>query len=488
MAKSGILGQSKPAATTNTILYKAPIDKSASAVLTIANDGTGAAYDVALKDYDQNLTMDASTYLFHEGDVITNHRFTLDQNFTTSTPISPGDTITSADAEKKAKFHGFYIPEFTTINVKAIDLTIITTESQSGDFNLGDTITKGSAPNTTTAVLYDTYVSGSNRILIVGPRTLNGTGTEFAAADALASSSGGSTTISTGGVAGSATNEFVFSTDASTYGFYHRTLSDFLLTFTADRAYRFDVSDSSMASKVLKLSSTVNGEYGPDNDAAATGDNGVEYTDGKTTNGTAGSSGAYVQYDFSVGTPPSVLYWYEGTTGGNAGAAYGGDDRGISIGTSFFYNQIYVYDIEGTWTNTDTFTVGENSYQLTGQTSGKWGVVRDYTSTALKIILGPGSSDFAGSDVILDSPLKAGAARSFATISSIATATTALEDKHYIAKDVTNGNNEIDRITSLVIAPGQRLIVESATQNNVFSLVGFEDNSTELTVRNYARS
>ena len=85
MAKSGILGQSKPAATTNTILYKAPIDKSASAVLTIANDGTGAAYDIALKDYDQNLTMDASTYLFHEGDVVTNHRFTLDQNFTTST-------------------------------------------------------------------------------------------------------------------------------------------------------------------------------------------------------------------------------------------------------------------------------------------------------------------------------------------------------------------------------------------------------------------
>ena len=488
MAKSGILGQSKPAATTNTILYKAPIDKSASAVLTIANDGTGAAYDVALKDYDQDLTMDASTYLFHEGDVVTNHRFTLDQNFTTSTPISPGDTITSADAEKKAKFHGFYIPEFTTINVKTEDLTIITTESQSGDFNLGDTISKGTSPDDTTAILYDTYISGSNRILIVGPRTINGSGTAFAAGDSLNSSSGGSTTISTGGI-GSATNEFIFSNDASTYGFYHRTLGDFLLTFTADRAYRFDVSDSSMSGRLLKLSSTVNGEYGPDNDFTATGDNGTEYTDGKTTNGTAGSSGAYVQYDFSVGTPPSVLYWYDGDTTANAGAAYGGDDRGISIGTNFFYDQIYVYDLEGTWTNvTDTFTVGENSYQLTAQTSGKWGVVRDYTGTSLKVILGPGSSDFAGSDVILDSPLLAGAARSFATISSIATATTALEGKHYIAKDVTNSANNTDKITSLVVAPGQRVIVESATQNNVFSLVGFEDNSTELTVRNYARS
>jgi hypothetical protein len=488
MAKSGILGQSKPAATTNTILYKAPIDKSASAVLTIANDGTGAAYDVALKDYDQNLVMDANTYLFHEGDVVTSHRFTLDQSLNTSSAITPGDSITSVDAEKKAKFHGFYIPEFTTINVKTADLTIITTESQSGDFNLGDVITKGTSPNATTAVLFDTYTSGGNRILIVGARTLNGTGTEFADGDSLSSASGGSTTVSTGGVAGSATNEFIFSSDASTYGFYSRVLSDFLLTFTADRAYRFDVSDSSMSGRSLKISATVNGEYGPDNDFTATGDNGVEYTDGKTTNGTAGSSGAYVQYNFAIGTPPAVLYWYDGDTTANGGVAYGGDDRGISIGTNFFYNEIYVYDIEGTWTNTDTFLVGDNSYQLTGQTSGKWGVVRDFTSTALKVILGPGSSDFAGSDVILDSPLKAGAARSFATISSITTATTALEDSNYIGKDVTNAANNIDKITSLVIAPGQRLIVESATQNNIFSLVGFEDNSTELTVRNYARS
>ena len=30
------------------------------------------------------------------------------------------------------------------------------------------------------------------------------------------------------------------------------------------------------------------------------GDAGVEYTTGKTTNGTAGSSGAYVQFDFSA--------------------------------------------------------------------------------------------------------------------------------------------------------------------------------------------
>ena len=55
--KSRTFAQSKPAGTTNTLLYSAPIDKSASAVLTIANDGTGSTYDVAIKDYDQKLVV-----------------------------------------------------------------------------------------------------------------------------------------------------------------------------------------------------------------------------------------------------------------------------------------------------------------------------------------------------------------------------------------------------------------------------------------------
>ena len=49
--------------------------------------------------------------------------------------------------------------------------------------------------------------------------------------------------------------------------------------------------------EICKLSDTVNGEFGPDGDG--TSDDGTEYTTGKTTNGTAGSAGAYVQYDFS---------------------------------------------------------------------------------------------------------------------------------------------------------------------------------------------
>ena len=65
MADQGLLAQSKPAGTTNTLLYAAPTGVSASTVLTIANDGTGAAYDVGIKDYDQKLVLDNSTYKLH---------------------------------------------------------------------------------------------------------------------------------------------------------------------------------------------------------------------------------------------------------------------------------------------------------------------------------------------------------------------------------------------------------------------------------------
>ena len=45
MATQGLLAQLKPTANTDTILYEGPVDSSASTQLTIANDGTGSAYD-----------------------------------------------------------------------------------------------------------------------------------------------------------------------------------------------------------------------------------------------------------------------------------------------------------------------------------------------------------------------------------------------------------------------------------------------------------
>ena len=58
------------------------------------------------------------------------------------------------------------------------------------------------------------------------------------------------------------------------------------IKFNPGIIYRFDVSDSGIASHPFKLSTTSDGSH----------NSGSEYTTGKTTNGTQGSSGAYIQY------------------------------------------------------------------------------------------------------------------------------------------------------------------------------------------------
>ena len=212
-----------------------------------------------------------------------------------------------------------------------------------------------------------------------------------------------------------------------------------------------------------------------------------EYTTGKTTNGTAGNAGAYVQYDWSANaSPPTSMYFYEGTTGTAANSSYGGSDRLITISATYEYTSFWVYDIVGTWTNsTDTFTFNGVTYTVTAQTAGPYGYVRDYTGSQCKVIKGINSIDFATSHTFLDNPKLGTATRTSCTISSITTATTAVEDKHWIAVGVALGNNAIAKINQLVIGPGERLVVKNATANNVATLVGFEDASTAFTTRNF---
>ena len=326
MADQGLLGQSKPAGTTNTVLYSAPIDQSASAVLTIANDGTGAAYDVAIKDYDQKLTLDASTYKLHKGDVITGYRFALGTPFPASASLAAGTLLTADDKESTAKFESFYIPAFTEIDVRTRAIRIVTVESTSGTFAVGETFSTGTAPNATTAVVYGVIAGQGSVSIYIGPSTINGSGAEFADGDSVSSTGGATGTISTGGI-GTASNEFTLQTSGGTESMYID--NDVVgsggqdLTIFGDRAYRFDVSDSTMSGRDFKLSTTINGEWGPDG-TAGNSDDGAEYTTGKTTNGTAGSSGAYVQYDLSANSSPAASYYfYDGGTGTASNSGFG---------------------------------------------------------------------------------------------------------------------------------------------------------------------
>jgi hypothetical protein len=482
MAKTGLLAQSKPAANTNTVLYKAPIGQSASAVLTVANDGTGSAYSAAVKDWDQKLTLDASNYLLHPGDVITAYRIEVDTNMTANSGFTSGVAITTEDEEKVFQFESFYVPAFTEIFVKDVALRTVTIESVTGNFEVGQVLTTGTAPDDTEATVFAVNDTGASTILYIGPSTINGSGAEFSDGDIVATSFGGSATISTGGIA-AAVQAFVFSTTTAN-GVYDYFLNG--LEVFSDRAYRFDVSDSSMTGRDFKLSITANGEWGPDGvfGSGTPIDDGTEYTTNKTSNGTAGSSGAYLQYDLAGTGITGSLYFYDGGTGTAGNSIYGGTSRVLSTSNQYTYTGIYIYNLNGSLvTNTDTFTLNEVTYTITGETVGAYGYVRSYSGTELRVCLGAGSANFAGTNTFRDNPISQTATRNTATVSAVVAGSSDLDAESYIIIGKTNGANNIDRTTSLVLGPGQKLVVNSVTQNNVFNLVGFEDVSTSFTTR-----
>jgi hypothetical protein len=75
---AGKLASVKPAATTNTFLYRAPITSATSAVLNVVNQSaSGASYRAALRDYDQVLTLDSSNYKFRRGNVVSTYVISL---------------------------------------------------------------------------------------------------------------------------------------------------------------------------------------------------------------------------------------------------------------------------------------------------------------------------------------------------------------------------------------------------------------------------
>ena len=482
MAKQGILAKSKPSGATNTLLYSAPIDSSASTVLTVNEQGgSGTTYDVALKNYDQKMTLGSSNYLLHEGDVVTGYRVTLNTPLPASAGLNAGTLLTSTSGEETFKFESFYLPAFTEVVVKVKAIRALTLESTSGTFAVGETFSTGTAPNATTATIFAAAEGSGTYTVYIGPSTINGSGAEFAAGDSVSSSGSATGTISTGGI-GAAVNEFTFTESGGTEDLYLGTV----LTVFSDRVYRFNVADSSLSGLDFSLSTVVNGEWGPDG-TAGNSDDGTEYTTGRTTNGTAGSSGAYIQYDFTQDTNLSGnLYVYEGTTGTAGNSAYGGSDRFLTVSNAFVYSELYVYDITGTWTNsTDSFLFNGVTYTVTAQTAGAYGFIRSYSGTTAYVIKGTGSADFTTSSTFQDNPKLAGAARTAVTVSSIDVASTAVETQEYLRKDNTLAADSTEEIKSLVIGPGERLIVECAAAEANFVLIGFEDASTAFTPRTY---
>lgn len=469
---TGKLASAKPAAATNVALYRAPIDSSASGVLNMVSDGTAANVRVGVKKYDLECTVDASTYLLHRGDVITNRTFTFDQLIPTLTDqtdtFTPGQLVTSDDGEKSFRWESYYVPPTTDFYVRKVTLTSYTLENQTGDYVIGETVTNGTA----SGVIYD-IIPGSfgGSTLYMGPLS----GGTWAEGDTI---TGASATgdVSVGGI-GVGRAELVFS-DSGAGGAYALRRSD-RLTLLLDRTYRFYVSDASMSGVDFALSTTINGTYGID-ETAGTSDDGQEYTVGKTTNGTAGSAGAYVQYDLSQNGGGDASYYYFDLNDGTLG----GGDQVLNLSTEYSYGTVYVYDVKGNWTNSsDSITLGQTTFTLTSNAGSKWAYVQEYTGTTLKLTTGDGSADFVGSDTFLDVPFDGSGSRSTVTISTVDVAATALDAADWIVYDKSISGET--RLTSLVIGPGQALIVYAATQNIMFDYSGFQDSSADITLRSF---
>ncbi len=143
---AGRLAASKPGATTNTVLYRTPITKSASTVLQVCNQsGSGASYRAALRDYEQVLHLDGlntSAYKFAKGNPISAYKITLSPGFQDSNAIQ-GTTFTTTNGAT-ATILDVFKPTTEVVyyaQVKPISNVAIDPDSKAGTFTNGETLT-----------------------------------------------------------------------------------------------------------------------------------------------------------------------------------------------------------------------------------------------------------------------------------------------------------------------------------------------------------
>ena len=98
---------------------------------------------------------------------------------------------------------------------------------------------------------------------------------------------------------------------------------------------------------------------------------------------------------------------------------------------------------------------------------------------------GSGSSAFAGSDTVFDAPIYGSSLRSLVTISSVTTAANVVEAQDYIVWQRSVAVATEYRLTSLVVGPGQALVVESSSADVAFDYSGFQDTSSDFVLRSF---
>ena len=160
---AGRLAAVAPSATTNTVLYSSDINDTTSGVVHICNRGGSAGtYRLAHKDYTQELTLDANTYKFQKGNVVTKYKLALTPGLTVG-DATPGLEISGAQSNFTAKLADVVkTTTTTTYSVKVATTSSIGVDSaqNAGTFQGGETIT-GSVSGLT-ATFRGTSTTGLN--------------------------------------------------------------------------------------------------------------------------------------------------------------------------------------------------------------------------------------------------------------------------------------------------------------------------------------
>lgn len=473
------------AGNTKSVVYRSGGYSTASTVVTACSQGgTSAQLFMALRDYDQSLTLDAATYLLHEGNVVTGYSVTLDQTIS-RTAITPGTKLYDQTSEKSFYYHDVVPAGLQNLNVKAVALTPITFEAQiQGTFAVGEELTNGSA----TAYIYDvqniddTTTAGVIESVVWVGDIAGGT---FSDGDTISVvATGVSATIAATGV-GTAINHFVYEYADSTTPDYQLFQIANTLPLLTDRTYRFDLSDASLTGLDIKFSTQLNGEWTP---------GGVAYTTGVTLNGTIGSAGAYLEIDMpnSGLTAGNSLYLYEATTGTAANEEFGSEITGasnsaFSVSDQFTYNGILIYDLSGgDLVINDVFTAGATTYAVTAVNTGAYGYVRRWVPAGptLHVVLGYNSADFTTSDTFQDSPNEVGADRNPVGITAV-TASNETTTDQMIAYQQPFTNNLIQTYPGIVVGHGNSLVVWSNGAPVSVTVNGFTDSTTDWAPTNY---
>ena len=155
------------------------------------------------------------------------------------------------------------------------------------------------------------------------------------------------------------------------------------ISFNPGIVYRFDLSDSSVASHPFKLSTTSDGSH----------NSGSEYTTGKTSNGSQGSSGAYVEYTVNAATS-DILYYYCSSHSGMGGTI---TVFGSSYGDSDARAAISVTDSGGDGSLAYNNSTGVLTYTGPSASAGE-------ALSLTKLIIGP-ADEVSLVDVIVISPV-----------------------------------------------------------------------------------